>query len=231
MNIIFKLLNVVPYSIQRKVLNFSEIKKSQNYWNHSFSAVLQTQTIPDQSVLKKIDSTDKKEKILFFSPLRNPKITSRFGWRNLNINGKASKQFHLGIDLVSENRDVFAPEDCVIRSVLNRDEKHPVRFKYENGTWIDLLGNRKIPKGRAWTPYVIAVGVYSKNLYKFKHIDPCVAVGENLQAGDKVGTYDNLGYSMGAHLHFEVWLWDTKLQDWKKAPIDPEKFLKEKKVL
>ncbi|WP_061278265.1 M23 family metallopeptidase [Leptospira interrogans] len=231
MNIISKLLNIIPYSVQSKVLNFPKIKRSQNYWNSSLAAVLQTQTIPDQSVLKRIDSTDKKEEALFFSPLENPKITSHFGWRNLNINGKASRQFHLGVDLVSENKNVFAPEECVIRSVLGRDEKHPVRFKYQNGTWIDLLENGKIPKGRAWTPYVIAVGIDSKNLYKFKHIDPCVAVGETLQAGDQIGSYDNLGYSMGAHLHFEIWLWDEKRQDWKKSPIDPEKFLKEKKVL
>ena len=36
-------------------------------------------------------------------------------------------------------------------------------------------------------------------------MDPSViAIGQRLNAGDKVADVGNYGYSMGAHLHFEV---------------------------
>lgn len=97
-------------------------------------------------------------------------------------------------------------------------------------TWVNLVKSGGVPEDRAWTPFIIGIGVHSKNLYKFKHTDPKVKKGDEVSAGDLIGKSGNYGYSLGAHLHFEVWPWDEKAQDWKKE-TDPEIFLKAKGLL
>ncbi|EQA62201.1 M23 family metallopeptidase [Leptospira alexanderi] len=225
---ILQILNLLLPLI-RKLLNLKTIQTNQNYWNESRLAEAYTNKISKEKTFDSISEIATQKNPLFFAPVSNPHITSKYGWRYLNIDGKKSKQFHLGIDLGGYN-DVFAPEDCVIKSILGRDPQYPVKFRFEIHTWVNLVKSGEVPEDRAWTPFVLAVGVHSKNLYKFKHVDPKVRKGRKVSAGDLIGKSGNFGYSLGAHLHFEVWPWDEKTQDWKKE-TDPEKFLKEKGLL
>lgn len=217
------------YPLIKKFLNFEKLKTKQNYWNDSGTASSVTKTISKEEVLDSVSRIVTEREPILFPPVKNPHITSPFGWRTLNLDGKPSKQFHLGIDLGGYN-DVIAPEDCVIKSVLGKDKEYPVRFVWENNTWKDRIKSGEIPAGRAWTPYIIAVGVHTKNQYKFKHTDAGKTKGQKIQAGEVIGKTGNFGYSLGAHLHFEVWPFDEKSQSWKE-PIDPEKFLTEKGLL
>ncbi|MDI7187105.1 M23 family metallopeptidase [Leptospira santarosai] len=223
---ILETLKSVFYEIQKHFLDFDAIQKKQNYWNDSFLSEFKTERIGSEAIRTTLPPVLEP---VFVCPVDGPHMTSPFGWRTLNINGKPSKQFHLGIDL-GGIKDIQAPEDCVIKTVLKRDETYPVRFRYENGTWVDLISTKKIPKNRAWTPYVIAVGVHTKNQYKFKHVDSKVSVGQKLKAGMIIGRSGNLGYSMGSHLHFEVWPWNETKRSWSE-PMDPAKFLKSKNLI
>ncbi|EMF79670.1 peptidase, M23 family [Leptospira weilii serovar Topaz str. LT2116] len=225
---ILQILNLLLPLI-RKFLNLKAIQTNQNYWNDSRFAEISTNKISSKEAFDSISKIPIRREPVFCLPVSNPHITSRYGWRYLNIDGKKSKQFHLGIDLGGYN-DVFAPEDCVIKSILGRDPLYPVKFRFEKNTWVNLVKSGEVPEDRAWTPFVLAVGVHSKNLYKFKHVDPNVRKGGKVSAGDLIGKSGNYGYSLGAHLHFEVWPWDEKSQDWKKE-TDPETFLKDKGLL
>ncbi|EMM73410.1 M23 family metallopeptidase [Leptospira weilii] len=229
MNQILEFLKSASFRVQKHFLNFDAIQQTQNYWNASLLSKLSTNKMNTAAVNVKLSAIPPVLDPVFVCPVDEPHITSPFGWRTLSINGKPSKQFHLGIDLGGVN-DIHAPEDCIIKTVLKKDEKNPVRFHYEKGTWIDLIRTGKIPRGRAWTPYIIAIGVHTKNQYKFKHVDSYVLVGQNIKAGTVIGTSGNLGYSMGPHLHFEVWPWNENKQSWP-TPIDPAKFLKSKNLI
>ncbi|RHX89866.1 M23 family metallopeptidase [Leptospira stimsonii] len=226
---ILETLKSASFQIQKHFLNFEKIKEKQNYWNESVLSQVKTNRIESDAVHASLATFPSVVEPTFFCPVDEPHVTSPFGWRTLNINGKGSRQFHLGIDLGGE-KDIKLPEDCVIKTILEKDDEYPVRFHYENGTWVDLISTKKIPKERAWTPFIIAVGVHTKNQYKFKHVDSQVSVGQNLKAGMVIGRSGNLGYSMGPHLHFEVWPWNEKKQSWPD-PMDPAKFLKSKKLL
>ncbi|EKP13035.1 M23 family metallopeptidase [Leptospira borgpetersenii] len=225
---ILQILNLL-IPLVRKFLNLKAIQTNQNYWNKSLVAIDNTKKISREEAFDTISDIPVQRIPIFRLPVSNPHITSPYGYRYLNIDGKKSKQFHLGIDLGGYN-DVFAPEDCVIETVLGRDRKYPVKFRWEKNTWVNLVKSGEVPEDRAWTPYVLAIGVHTKNRYKLKHTDPRVKKGDKVSAGDLIGKSGNYGYSLGAHLHFEVWPWDEKAQDWKKE-TDPEKFLKEKGLL
>ena len=103
------------------------------------------------------------------------------------------------------------------------DSKYPVRFEQKDGTWVDLIKSEEIPKGRAWTPYLILKGKHTGIEYKYKHVDPSVEVGDEVEAGTQIGRSGNFGYSMGGHLHFEVWQ--------KGKTCDPVVFLKSKELV
>ncbi|UOG58992.1 M23 family metallopeptidase [Leptospira noguchii] len=225
---ILQVLNFL-FPLIKKFLNFDKIQTQQNYWNNSQIAETNMRKISKEETLDSISEIVTQKNPIFFAPVSNFHITSKYGWRYLNIDGRMSKQFHLGIDLGGYN-DVFAPEDLIIKSVLGRDRKYPVKFRWEKNTWVNLVKSGEVPEDRAWTPFVLAVGVHSKNLYKFKHTDAKVKKGDKVSAGDLIGKSGNYGYSLGAHLHFEVWPWDERAQDWKKE-TDPEKFLKDKGLL
>ncbi|EQA69628.1 M23 family metallopeptidase [Leptospira noguchii] len=228
MNPILDFLKSASFKIQKHFLDFDAIQKTQHYWNDSTLSKAKTNRIGSEASLPTFPPVFGP---VFVCPVDEPHITSPFGWRILSINGKPSRQFHLGIDLGGE-RKIKIPEDCIIKTVLKKDEKYPVRFRYdyESGTWMDLISKNKIPKGRAWTPYIIAVGIHTRNQYKFKHVDSIVSEGQNVKAGMIIGRSGNLGYSMGPHLHFEVWPWNKKEQSWPK-PMDPAKFLKSKNLI
>ncbi|MDI7213812.1 M23 family metallopeptidase [Leptospira santarosai] len=225
---ILQILNfLIP--LIRKFINLKAVQTKQNYWNESSVAVTNIKKISREEAFDSISKIPTQRDPIFCLPVSDPHITSPYGYRYLNIDGKKSKQFHLGIDL-GGNKDVFAPEDLVIKTILGRDRKYPVKFRWEKNTWVNLVKSGEVPEDRAWTPYILAVGVHTKNLYKFKHTDPKVKKGDEVNAGDLIGKSGNYGYSLGAHLHFEVWPWDEKAQDWKKE-TDPKEFLKNKGLL
>ncbi|EKO53562.1 hypothetical protein LEP1GSC131_0925 [Leptospira kirschneri str. 200802841] len=177
---ILQILNLL-IPLVRKFLNEKAIQTNQNYWNVSSVAVGSTKEISREEVFNSISKIPVQRDPIFHLPVSTPHITSPYGWRYLNIDGKKSKQFHLGIDLGGYN-DVFAPEDCVIESVLGRDRKYPVKFRWEKNTWVNLVKSGEVPQDRAWTPYVLAIGVHTKNRYKFKHTDPRVKKGDKVSA-------------------------------------------------
>lgn len=205
---ITKILNFL-LPLLKHFLNHKEAERKSNSWN-------------DSEISEKKVETLLEPEIEFAHPvgLSSERITSPYGYRELSIDGKKVKQFHIGIDY-GGNGPVFAVEDGIVTKILAPDPKHPCRFKKENDTWIDLINSGAIPKGRAWTPFIEFKGK-SGNLYKYKHVDPSCGVGDEIKVGDTIGRSGNLGFSMGAHLHFEVWI--------KNKTVDPDKFLKGKKV-
>jgi len=150
------------------------------------------------------------------------RITSKFGWRKLP-NGV--KGFHAGVDFQTwdSNRAVLAVEDSYVVKVVQVDKEHPERFRYneKTKTWDEVA-----PKGRAWTPYIELIGVHSKNKYVYKHVKAGVLVGKQVSAGEAIGKAGNYGYSMGEHLHFEVYDYIEKTGKYSAA-IDGIKYLQQ----
>ncbi len=133
---ILQILNILIPLI-RKFLSLKAIQTNQNYWNESSIALANKKKISREEVFGSISNIPIQRDPIFRLPVSNPHITSKYGWRYLNIDGKKSKQFHLGIDLGGYN-DVFAPEDCIIKTVLEKDRKYPVKFRWEKtpgSTW------------------------------------------------------------------------------------------------
>jgi murein DD-endopeptidase MepM/ murein hydrolase activator NlpD len=213
-----KLLNALLPLIT-PFLNYKKIEKKSNGWNNSEIAESQTNILQKKP---EIVPTSCEDKVIFYKPVRVERITSPYGFRTLNIDGKKTKQFHLGVDF-GGNVPIYAVEDSIITRVLSPDYQFPVRFKYTNKTWVDLIKAEKIPPGRAWTPYVILKGIHTGVEYKYKHVFSHLKIGEKILAGAVIGNSGNFGYSMGGHLHFEVWV--------KGKAADPIQYLSSKKSL
>ncbi len=183
-------------------------------------------TAKDEHSEKKVLHSEKPKEIpisVSWPVKRIPiRVTSRYGWRTLP-NGV--KGFHMGVDFQTwdSSKEVVAVEDSYVTKIVQMDKKYPERFKYNSKTkqWDEIA-----PKGRAWTPYVELVGIYSKNKYKYKHVQSRVFVGQKLSAGDVIGVAGNFGYSMGEHLHFEVYDYIEKTGLYSNA-IDGLKYLKQ----
>lgn len=159
----------------------------------------------------------------FSAPVKRRRvvITSKFGWRVLKWDGKKRKNYHTGVDLGGSG-NVYAIEDSIVQRVLLPDKKYPCRFKWTRKGWKTVA-----PKGRAWTPYVILIGKVSKTKFKYKHVKSKFKVGQSMKAGQVIGKAGNLGFSMGGHLHLEIWPLKGKKH---KSPVDPIKWLKRRGV-
>lgn len=133
-------------------------------------------------------------------PVREPhRVTSPYGHRKL----AGKDQFHDGIDYVSGSgsREVVAIADGVV--CLDVD------FYEESKRWTDGRhsgGNMLIIKHR-----IHGADYYCRYLHL---ITNTVAKGEAVLQGRVIGEYADVGYSFGAHLHFDMF--DS---EWKK--IDP----------
>lgn len=195
-------------------LNHKKLEQKSNGWNQSPIAEKKTETLQET----------KPEDARFFHPARiaSARVTSPYGIRTLNIDGKSVRQFHMGVDFGGTG-PVYAVEDCIVTKALVHDKEFPARFEHRDGTWVDLIKSKEIPKDRAWTPYIIIKGKHTGNEYKYKHTEPSVNVGDEIVAGDQIGRSGNYGYSMGAHLHFEVWV--------KGKTCDPVVFLAGKELV
>jgi hypothetical protein len=148
------------------------------------------------------------------------KVTSPYGIRNLPGVGK---QFHNGTDYTGRNKQALACTDMVVKKIRDIDYKYPVLFKWtkEKGWHKD----KNIPRGRAWTPYIILEDVNDPTLrYAYKHVKSLVQVGQIVNKGDIIAEIGNYGYSQGAHLHFEV----LKKENGKWHNVDSHKFILER---
>lgn len=222
MTFIFNMIRPLINFVWPLIKKFIKLNSENQNWHNDENAEKRAKKISSYETKSKILHGVSKENIKFSSPvIRKTRITSKFGWRILNFDGKKRKNFHTGADFGGQGQ-VVACEDVIIKKILKPDKKYPCRFKWTGKTWKSIA-----PKGRAWTPYLICVGKISKVKYKYKHVKSVVVVGDTVRRGQTLGIADNLGFSMGAHLHFEIWPY--KKGKWP-SPVDPVKFLKKKGV-
>ena len=192
---------------------------NQNWYNDDTVDKENSEKIdPDLDIEEEVENL---EKSIWVHPVQIQRVTSPYGWRTL----LGQRVWHNGTDFSGKNKDCYAPTDCTVVKTLSYDTEYPCYFAWDNRqqTWVI---NKKVPKGRAWTPYVVLQCAFDKNIrFVYRHLGFDLTVGQRLYAGDRVGEVNNYGYSMGAHLHFEVLLADKK-GEYKAT--DPVKFLASK---
>lgn len=145
-------------------------------------------------------------------PVRNPVVTSPYGWRML----AGARQFHDGVDSVNSGHncvdrlnpigtDVFAIADG--QCTFDYD-KYDDRFRMDlQGHQQDTAGNMVILKhliGGKW--------YYVRYLHLLKNT---IQNGEIVTKGQRIGCYADVGFSYGPHIHNDVYL-----PDWSKK-VDP----------
>lgn len=227
---IFALLNPLIKALWPMLQDFITVNlQNKNYWNPD-KAESKAKSVDSEKILAKAALLPMTPpKILYPVPQTIP-VTSGFGWRTLNIEGKQISDFHPGVDFGILG-PCLAPEDCIVKKVLAPDPQYPVVFRWNPAA--HTFERIPMPAGRAWTPYVILIGKYSQNKYVYYHVNPAVAVGKEVLAGQPVGVSGNYGFCQGAHLHFEVWPWsETEKSGYDGAPthwpvvVDPIGWLK-----
>jgi murein DD-endopeptidase MepM/ murein hydrolase activator NlpD len=133
-------------------------------------------------------------------PVKSPlRISSKYGWRTL----QGKRQFHDGIDYVSDSGDqsVFSIFDgTVTYDFDDYDEARRWTDNHQSG------GNMIIVKYK-----LAGADYYVRYLHLISNV---VKNGQNVKSGQILGTYGDVGYSFGAHVHVDVY--DYR---WKK--IDP----------
>jgi len=133
-------------------------------------------------------------------PVLEPhKVTSGYGWRFLN--GK--QNFHDGIDYINKNdeRHVLAITKGV---VIYDQDNYDDTLRWTNPT--HSAGNMIIMKYN-----IHGIDYFIRYLHL---IHNCVSISDVVEQGDVLGEYADVGYSFGAHLHFDMYL-----KNWKK--VDP----------
>jgi len=142
-------------------------------------------------------------------PVNKPKVTSDFGWRILNN----KKQFHDGIDFISEdkNPNVYSIFDGKV--VYDFDNYiHAMRFKDTKHSG----GNYVIIQSFIESEYFFIKYLHLKENY--------VSLNDNVIAGQKIGIYDDVGFSFGAHLHITIYNYKWKI-------INPNILLKKYEII
>jgi murein DD-endopeptidase MepM/ murein hydrolase activator NlpD len=211
------------WPLLKGVFSKTALLRNQNGWNTQESED-RAKKISKEEVLQKVGKKAEEPTSLTWPTKRVPiVVTSNFGWRILKPNGVEKRVWHAGVDFRSfDNPDIIACEDAVVKKVVVPDTQYPVRFQRVNGVWKEIA-----PKDRAWTPYLVLIGKKSNNMYVYRHVSviPSLKPGDSVTCGQVLGRTGNLGYSMGEHLHFEVYDFDERNQTWK-SPEDPLKFFK-----
>jgi murein DD-endopeptidase MepM/ murein hydrolase activator NlpD len=162
-----------------KVQLFSETDSEDLlFWESGYSDAIANANMKADDMINLIPD------IKGFTPplnIKNPVVTSPFGWRIHPIYG--TKKFHKGIDLDLKTGDpVYAIGDGVV-TVAVGDQKHS---KVSYGNYV------KINHGN---------GVESL----YAHLDSVVVKqGEQVKRGQLIGYGGNSGGSTGSHLHFEL---------------------------
>jgi len=121
------------------------------------------------------------------------RITSPYGMRTL----KGETKFHDGVDFGGSINDTIV---AIADGIVTYDQDD-----YENNLrWVDRhhsAGNMVIIKHT-----IRGVIYYARYLHI---IENTVTKGDKVKEGDKIGVYGDVGYSFGAHLHFDLYthLW------------------------
>lgn len=188
---------------------FFKSDKRQRWYNDPSSEAF-AEKIPSSDIPEEVAP----EKVRINFPVLIKGVTSRFGWRKIP---GIPRHFHRGTDYTSKgNEYTLAPCKCIVKKIQYPDHVYPHRFKYENGKWNKI----DVPKGRAWTPYVVLVACHDKNIkFVHRHGKAVVVLGQVLEEGDPVTKVGGYGYSQGAHHHDEYLLRKRK----KFKNIDPDK--------
>ena len=137
-------------------------------------------------------------------PIKEYRISSPYGKRILN--GK--EQFHDGIDFVS------LTNDKTVRAITDGIVCFDVDYYEEAKRWTD--------KRHSAGNYVIIKHNINDKLYYVRYIHLGINYcyeGQQVEKGEPVGVYADVGYSFGSHLHF-----DSYNSKWEK--IDPSFMLK-----
>lgn len=113
----------------------------------------------------------------FICPVKNARLTSKFGWRV--ISGK--REWHQGVDLASTGKvPIYASADGTV-------SRAQVLSSYGNVVMIKHIINGK---------------AYETN---YAHLDSySVKVGQKVKQGQQIGIMGQTGRSYGIHLHFEI---------------------------
>jgi murein DD-endopeptidase MepM/ murein hydrolase activator NlpD len=218
MDILSTILNFIK-PISKKLFNES----ASNWWNPEETETRAAQiTTVQADKLREVSNRLEpvKEKPVWRYPVENRTVTSPYGWRML----QGQRTFHNGTDFTGRNIEAVAPVDIIIKKVLMPDNEYPVKFRYNSaiGSFEPVPG---IPEGRAWTPYIVAVSAEDSTIrFVYRHVRASVPVGARVNAGGSVCRIGNWGYSMGAHLHFEIQIF--KNNQW--VNVDPVRVLDEK---
>jgi hypothetical protein len=130
-------------------------------------------------------------------------VTSKYGYRTVNIDGIKKRKFHRGVDIRAYPKtEAIIIEDCKITEIVKTKSGAESRFKWDEkkNTWIDL-------KNGAITPRICYKGKITGRTYKHKHVKPnsVIKTGMDCKPGELMGTHGNYGYSRGSHLHLEIW--------------------------
>lgn len=132
----------------------------------------------------------------FICPVKNARLTSKFGWRNLGF----GKEWHQGIDLASTgNVPIYASADgIVIRAGILGSYGNVVIIRHTiNGKRMDT---------------------------NYAHLDSLtVRVGQIVKQGQPIGVMGKTGRSLGIHLHFEIH--DGAWATGQPNAVDPMKYI------
>lgn len=124
------------------------------------------------------------------APVKHPIVTSPYGPRILN--GKAEN--HQGIDMISGIDDKSVYSILPGKVILDFDQYvHQRRFS-----------DKKMSAGN----YVCIQYEFNNTVYYVRYLhlsENFVALGGLVDEGERIGLYGDVGYSFGAHLHFEVY--------------------------
>ena len=188
--------------------------ENQN-WNNAPEIEEEKTVVLPKAVAEKLIEKPKIKEYAF--PVKILRITSAYGWRIL----LGKKRWHNGVDYAGSNKVAHAPFDGIVTKVLAPDDKYPVKFKWDHSIK-GFKWDTSVPSNRAWTPYLILLCAWDKNVRAlFKHVRPKIEAGQKVKVGETLCNIGNWGYSMGAHLHFEIQL----MKNGKWVNTDPVKFL------
>lgn len=203
MNVISVVMNLV-----RSIWKATKPEQNNN-WNPP-AVEENANSIPAKDTKEMVDREASNGIPRYMYPVTGkPVVTSKYGPRELDYDNKKNPSYHYGIDLLGNDFNVRAPEDMIIKKYINPDPAYPAKFTKKSGSGymkaIPPQGKTWEDKTWGWTPYVTAVGVYSKRLYVFRHVKCLVNVGTKIGVGEPFAVYGQYGFCLGAHLHFEVY--------------------------
>lgn len=135
------------------------------------------------------------------NPVRNPKITSNYGYRTIN----GENQFHDGIDYIDANGDVTVVAIADGECIYDFDKyDHAKRY---NPDMVNSGGNYVILK------HVLSNGLifYSRYMHLARNV---LSLGQKVKEGEEIGVYGDVGFGWGSHCHMDIFN-----ADWQK--IDP----------